>query len=162
MGLGTYTTPIGGLEDKGDAVFAYGFGLAADYRFFRGLSAGIAPQRIYNVNYKVNPNPLAPTPAVSETDFLLRLAYTFQPDETIGLYLEALPGYSHLNQPMGDLATGFVFGLGAGAEIEISKQAFATLGGGYQWGFQSLNVAGDKLDARTSYVRVNLGGGVRF
>jgi hypothetical protein len=163
MGLGKYTSDIGGLTTAGDALFAYGFGLSADYRIFAGLSAGIAPQKINNVNYKVNPNPLGGTPAVSETDYMLRLAYTFPVEETIGLYVEALPGYSHITQPNAQPpATGFVFGFGAGADMEITNRIFANLGGGYQWGFQSINIAGDKFDTRTRYVRVNLGGGVRF
>jgi hypothetical protein len=162
MGLGKITTPIGGMEIQGDASFTYGFGIAADYRIIGGFSAGIAPQHIYNVNYKVNPSQVAPTPAVTETDYLLRLAYTFQVEDSIGLYVEALPGYSHLNQTGGDPATGFALGVGGGADMAFPHHIFATVGGGYQWGFQSLTVAGDKFDARTRYVRVNLGTGVRF
>jgi hypothetical protein len=161
MGLGKITTPINGLPTQGDASFAYGFGLAVDYRIFAGFSAGIAPQFIYNVNYKVNPNPLGAAPAVKQSDYMLRLAYTFPVVETIGVYLEALPGYSSFPVP-GASAAGFVFALGAGADMELTNLIFATLGAGYEWGFQSFTMAGDKFDARTSYVRVNLGGGVRF
>jgi Outer membrane protein beta-barrel domain len=162
MGLGTYTTSIGGLSTPGDATFAYGFGLAADYRIIAGFSAGLAPQIIYNVKYKVDPNPLGASPATSQTDFMLRLAYTFPVVETIGLYLEALPGYSSLSQPGQSPATGFVFGVGGGAEMDLVNRIFATVGAGYQWGFQSITIAGDKFDTRTRYVRVSLGGGVKF
>jgi hypothetical protein len=163
MGLGKYTAVNGSASVQGDALFAYGFGLAADYRIIAGFSAGIAPQLIYNVNYKENPSQLAATSAVSQTDYMLRLAYTFQVEETIGLYVEALPGYSSLKQPGGAPATGFVFAFGAGADMQLTRRIFATRGGGYQWGFQSTtDSAGDKFDTRTRYVRVNLGGGVRF
>ena len=162
MGLGQITTPIGGLETQGDAMFAYGVGLAVDYRIIAGFSAGIAPQFVYNVNYKVNPNPLGPTPTVKESDYMLRLAYTFPVVETIGVYVEALPGYSSFPQPGGVSTTGFVFAFGVGADMEVTNLIFATVGGGYQWGFQSVDMVGDKFDARTRYVRVNLGGGVRF
>ena len=46
--------------------------------------------------------------------------------------------------------------------MDLTNLIFATLGGGYEWGFQSVDIAGDKFPARTRYVRVNLGGGVRF
>jgi hypothetical protein len=161
MGLGQITTPVGGLETQGDALFAYGYGFAVDYRLIAGFSAGIAPQFIYNVNYKTNPNPLGAPPTVKQTDYMLRLAYTFPVAETIGLYLEALPGYSNL-PVQGDTAKGFVLAVGGGVDMELPRRIFATVGAGYQWGFQSYTMAGDKFDARTRYVRVNLGAGVRF
>jgi hypothetical protein len=162
MGLGKFTTPINNAPTQGDASFAYGFGLAADYRIIAGFSAGIAPQIIYNVAYKQYPGQLTPPAATSQTDYMLRLAYTFPVVETIGLYLEALPGYSNISQPGGTAATGFVFAFGGGADLEIGNRIFATLGGGYELGYQSITIAGDKFDTRTRYVRVNLGAGVRF
>ena len=68
---------------------------------------------------------------------MARLAYTFPIAETIGVYVEALPGYSLITVP-GELAKGFVFAFGAGADMEITNRIFATLGAGYQLGFQSL------------------------
>ena len=162
MGLGKFTTPINNAPNQGDASFAYGFGLAADYRIIAGFSAGIAPQIIYNVAYKQYPGQLTPPPATSQTDYMLRLAYTFPVLETVGLYVEALPGYSSIGQPGGTAATGFVFAFGGGADMEIGNRIFATLGAGYELGFQSITIASDKFDTRTRYVRVNLGAGVRF
>ncbi len=162
MGLGKYTSPIGGVPVQGDASLAYGAGLSASYRILAGLSVGVAPQIISNVNYKVNPSPLAAPPAVRETDLMARLAYTFPIVETIGLYVEALPGYSLINQAGGTSAKGFVVAFGGGADMGITDRIFANLGAGYQLGFQSLTVAGEKVDTRTRYVRVSLGGGVRF
>ena len=162
MGLGKLTTPIGGNPIQGDASLAYGVGLSASYRIIAGFSVGIAPQIISNVNYKVPPAGIAPPDAVRETDLMARLAYTFPIVETIGVYVEALPGYSLLNQAGGSPAKGFVVAFDAGADMGITDRIFANLGAGYQLGFQSLTVAGDKVDTRTRYVRVSLGGGVRF
>ena len=162
MGLGKFTTPIGGEPIQGDASLAYGVGLSASYRIIAGFSVGIAPQIISNVNYKVPPPGVAAPDAVRETDLMARLAYTFPVVDTIGLYVEALPGYSLVSQAGGSPAKGFVVAFGGGADMGITDRIFANLGAGYQLGFQSLTVAGEKVDTRTRYVRVSLGGGVRF
>jgi hypothetical protein len=162
MGLGKLTTPVGGEPIQGDASLAYGVGLSASYRIIAGFSVGVAPQIISNVNYKVPPAGIAPPDAVRETDLMARLAYTFPIVETIGVYVEALPGYSLLAQAGGSPAKGFVVAFDAGADMGITNRIFANLAAGYQLGFQSLTVAGEKVDTRTRYVRVSLGGGVRF
>ncbi len=161
MGLGKLTTPIGGNPIQGDAALAYGVGLSASLRVIAGFSVGVAPQIISNVNYKVPPPGAAPD-AVRETDLMARLAYTFPVVETIGLYVEALPGYSIITQAGGSSAKGFVVAFDGGADMGITDHIFANLAAGYQLGFQSLTVAGEKVDTRTRYVRVSLGGGVRF
>jgi Outer membrane protein beta-barrel domain len=162
MGIGKLTTPIGGTPTEGDAAFAYAFGLSASYRVIAGLELGIAPQILYNVNYKVYPSDIMAPPASKETDLMARVAYTFPVVETIGLYVDALPGYSIINQPGSPSAKGFVLALDAGVEMSLTDRIFVDLGGGYQFGFQSVTVSGTKLDDRVRYVRVNLGGGVRF
>jgi hypothetical protein len=74
-----------------------------------------------------------------------------------------LPGYSNVSQHGATAAKGFVFAFGVGADMEMKNHVFATLGAGYELGFQSItDTSGAKLDYRTRYVRVNLGGGVRF
>jgi hypothetical protein len=163
LGLGKYTTASGNTPVQGDALFAYGFGLSASYRLIAGLSAGIAPQIVYNVNYKIDPSSLGATPAVSQTDYLARVAYAFHPEKAVDLYIEALPGYSNLKQPGAPPAKGFVFACGVGADVELMNRTFATLGAGYQWGFQSVtNEAGAKIDTRTRFIRVTIGAGARF
>jgi hypothetical protein len=162
MGFGRLTTPIGGMSATGDALFAYGFGVLASFRVFAGLELGIAPQILYNVNYKQYPSVIAAPPAGKETDLMARVAYTFPVVDTIGLYLEALPGYSTISQPGSSSAKGFVLGLGGGIVMDVTDRIFATIGGGYQLGFQSVSVSGTSFDDRTKYVRVNLGGGFRF
>ena len=93
---------------------------------------------------------------------MARLAYTFPVVETIGLYVAVLPGYSTHQPCPADSAKGFVLAFEGGADMGITDRIFANLGAGYQLGFQSVTVVDDKFDARTRYVRVNLGGGVRF
>jgi hypothetical protein len=162
MGIGKFTTPIGGTAIEGDASFAYAFALVASYRIIGGLELGIAPQLLYNVNYKVYPSPITAPPGSKETDLMARVAYTFPVEETIGLYVAALPGYSIISQTGSSSAKGFVLALEGGVEMAVTDRIFANLGGGYQLGFQSVTVGGTKLDDRTRYVRVNLGGGFRF
>ena len=162
MGIGRFTTPIGGTATEGDASFAYAFGLLATYRIIGGLELGIAPQLLYNVNYKVYPSIITAPPGSKETDLMGRVGYTFPVVETIGLYLAAMPGYSIIGQPGSPSAKGFVLALEGGVEMAVTDRIFAALGGGYQLGFQSVTVSGTKLDDRTRYVRVNLGGGFRF
>jgi hypothetical protein len=162
MGLGKLTTAIGGEPVQGDAPLAYGASFSASYRIIAGFSAGIAPQLIYNVNYKVPPAGIMPPAAIRETDLMARLAYTFPVVETIGLYIDALPGYSKIPQSGGTPATGFVIAFDVGADMGITDRIFANLAGGYQLGFQSLTVAGESVATRTRYVRVSLGGGIRF
>jgi hypothetical protein len=163
MALGKYTAPLGNDAVQGDALFAYGFGLTASYRLIAGLSLGIAPQIVYNVNYKGNNSSLGTTKAVNETDYLARVAYAFHPEKAVDLYIEALPGWSSLKQPGGPPAKGFMFACGAGADVDLMNHTFATLGVGYQWGFQSVtNEAGTKIDTRTRFVRVTIGAGARF
>ena len=162
MGLGKFTTPINAEATQGDASLAYGFGLAASFRVFAGLSVGVAPQIISNVNYKEYKGVGTPPPAVRETDLMARLAYTFPVVETVGLYVAVLPGYSTLPLPGGISASGLVLAFEAGADMGITDHIFINFGAGYQWGFQSVSVVEGKFDARTRYVRLNLGGGVRF
>jgi len=162
MAIGKLTTPIGGTPTKGDASFAYGFGLSASYRIIAGLELGIAPQIIYNVNYKTYPSDLMAPPASKETDLMARVAYTFPIVEATGLYVAALPGYSIITLDDGSSAKGLVLAFDGGVEMSVTDRIFANLGGGYQIGFQSLTISGMKLDTRTRYVRVNLGGGFRF
>ena len=162
MGLGKLTTPVNAEANQGDASFAYGVGLSASVRVIAGLSVGVAPQFIYNVNYKMYTGGLEAPPAVKETDLLARLAYTFQVVETVGLYVAVLPGYSTFPLTGGISASGFVLAVEGGADMGITDHIFLNVGGGYQWGFQSVSEVEGKFDARTRYVRVNLGGGVKF
>jgi hypothetical protein len=162
MALGKLTTPIGSMEAAGDALFAYGAGLSASYRVVAGFAVGLAPQVIYNVNYKVNPSELAPPPAAKQYDFMARLAYEFPLADTITPYLEILPGYSIIALPNTSAAKGLVLAVGGGVAMDMTERIFVNLGIGYQWGFQKVPQTGVELDNKTRYLRVALGGGVRF
>ena len=161
MGLGKLTTPINAEATQGDASFAYGVGLSASVRVIAGLSLGIAPQIITNVIYKTYPGDLTAPSAVKETDLMGRLAYTFPIVQTIDLYVAALPGYSIIGFSGGS-AKGLVLAFEGGVDMGITDHIFVNLGGGYQLGFQSVTEVEGKFDARTRYVRLDLGGGVRF
>ena len=158
MAVGKITAPIGAKEITGDASFAYGVGLSASYRIIAGLGLGIAPQAIFNVNYKVNPSQLMAPPAATEYDVMARVAYTLPIVDTIAVYAEALPGYSIISLPGTSPAKGFVLAVGGGVAMDLGDRGFVNLGAGYQIGFQSLTVAGDKVDTRTRYVHLTLGG----
>src|SRR5439155_14131969 len=109
MGRGKYTTAVGlGDSVTGDAAFAYGFNLAVNFRIIRGLSVGLAPQAIWNVQPKVSATQLASPGASKEYDVLVRIAYTQPLGEGIAVYAEVLPGYSLLAPPAGKSPKGAV------------------------------------------------------
>lgn len=162
MGLGKYSTPIGGLEMSGDASYAYGAALSANYRIAAGLNLGLAPQMISHVQYKVFPSQIMPPPAATEYDFMARVAYEFSLADSITPYLEVLPGYSIINLPGTKPAKGLVLGAGAGIAMDMSDRIFLNMGFGYQVGFQKVTQSGTVSDNKTTYVRLALGGGVHF
>ncbi|MES1209735.1 MAG: hypothetical protein ABUS79_27695, partial [Pseudomonadota bacterium] len=147
---GKYTTPLGlGETVTTDASFAYGISLNFNARVFRGLSVGVAPQAIWNVQPKVSPSQLMSLGASKEYDLLLRLAYTQPLVDGISVYAEALPGYSVLTPPMGKGAKGAVVAFGVGVTMDLTDRIFASIGAGYQVGFQALSVSGESADNGT-------------
>jgi hypothetical protein len=162
MGFGKITAPFGVAEVTGGASFAYGVGLAASYRVIAGLSLGLAPQAIFNVQYKVYPSQLMNPGAASEYDLMARVGYTLPIVDTIGLYAEVLPGYSIISLPGATPAKGFVLGAGAGVVMDVTDCVFANVGAGYQVGFQTVSQMGMSVDNTSRYLRVVLGGGVRL
>lgn len=160
---GKYTTPLGlGQTVTTDASFAYGFVLNFNARVFKGLSVGLAPQVLWNVQSKESPSQLMSLGASKEYDLMLRIAYTQPLVDGIGVYAEVLPGYSILTPPMGKGAKGAVLAVGAGVSMDLTDRIFASIGGGYQIGFQALKVSGESADNGTRYIRITLGGGFRF
>jgi hypothetical protein len=151
MGLGKTTKVLKGNREDGDALFAYGLGLAVDYRILPGLTVGFAPQAILNVNAKDSS-----LNAARQIDLLARLAYAYSIAEGSRVYAEVLPGYSLIVTD--DLSKGLVVAVGAGVAVDVSARAFVSLALGYQKGFQKFE--GD--DNNTTYVRAALGGGMRF
>jgi hypothetical protein len=173
MGLGSFTGVPGGMNVTADASFAYGLGVSARWVVLPGLSVGITPQAIFNVEPK-DQNEL-PWPVSREFDFFARVAYTVPVVDTIRLYAELMPGYSLIWPSNGDSPKGFVIEAGGGCAMDLTDRVFVDLGAGYQWGFQSLLLKGQPdpmmmnkkgpdvtVDARTKYLRVALGVGRRF
>jgi hypothetical protein len=156
MAKGRFTASPGGTPKTVDAAFAYGVSLSASYEVLRGLWVGLAPQFTLNVKDKKSPD------VAKELDILARVAYAYRPVDTITVYAEVLPGYSLILPPGGGVAKGFVVAFGAGTAMDFTDRYFANIGLGYQIGYQNRMEESTKLQTRTSYVRVTLGGGVRF
>ena len=158
MALGRFTITAGGLTDTHDMAFAYGFGIVAGYEVLPGLSVGIAPQAILNVQTKEE----SPG-AARQIDLMARLAYAYPVAETIEIFAEVLPGYSLIQPPGGKSPTGWVVAFGAGCAMDVTHRIFASLGVGYQMGFQKRPAEGSiEPEGKTKFLRVALGGGVKF
>jgi hypothetical protein len=146
-----------------DAYFAYGVGISGSYENggLPGLSLGLAPQAIFNVQAK--PNDIANAAAMTEVDIMVRLAYAHRLVEGIAVYVAALPGYSLIiPSDKSAVSRGLVLGGDVGAVVDMTSSAFFNLGAGYQVGFQSQFAGVHENQLRTKYVRVAVGGGVRF
>ena len=145
-----------------DAYLAYGVGVSASYEVLPGLFVGLAPQLIFNVQAKPADN-VPYSPAMMELDLMARVAYGYRVVDTISVYAEVLPGFSDLI-PSDDASPsrGFVLGFGVGCTVDMTDRFFLNIGGGYQIGFQNQKEGIHTLELRTQYVRIAMGGGVKF
>jgi hypothetical protein len=157
MSLGSFTSAPGGMLTTQDAAFAPGAAVSVVYEVVPGFLVGIAPQVITNVTPKEDTSHVA-----LEYDVMARLVYAYRPADTIALFVEALPGYSLIKPSDGDVSKGVVLAFGAGVAVDMSSRLFVSLSGGYQVGFQKLPAQDLNHDARSTYVRVALGVGMRF
>jgi len=156
-----------GDDTWSDLKLAYGVGLSFSYNVIAGLSVGIAPQALFAVKPKDGGGD-----AITEYDIMARIAYAYSVIPALAVYAEALPGYSILSLPdsltmMGekpDSPKGFVVGFGAGAAYDITDQFFANVGVGYQMAFQKTKTPGENedYDMRTKFLRIAVGGGMKF
>jgi len=169
MSLGTLTQTPGGFETTVDAKLAPGISLSAGYEvlvpngFVPGVVIGIAPQRIWDVQWKEAPEGLI-VRKYREDDFMARVAIGWTLAETVRLYVEVLPGYSRL-VPVdfdGRNSSGFVIAGGLGAAMNLGDRMFASLGGGIQKGYQKLPEEDLNAKNRTEFVRMTIGVGARF
>jgi hypothetical protein len=159
MALGRYTQSPNTVETvTSDASFAYGFGLSVGYEAMPGLLVGIAPQMIFNVEEKT-PEVAGSSPQ-KQIDLMARVAYALPITDNTTVYAEVLPGYSVIRSAAAP--KGLVLAFGAGAAIDMTDRIFVNLGVGYQMGFQSWSEGANTFQTRTKYVRVALGGGVKF
>lgn len=158
----------GDTNDLGwdDMKTAYGVGFLFGYKVIAGLSVGVAPQILYNVNGKDDPND-----ASTQWDLMARIAYEYTVIPKLDVYAEVLPGYSivqfHGRSMLGTTPPnpkGLVIGFGAGAAYDITDRFFANLGVGYQMGFGEYSVEGSDQDQgyRTKFLRIAVGGGMKF
>jgi hypothetical protein len=154
MARGKLDASSAGMSTTVDGAFAYGVGLSVGYEILPGLSVGLAPQVTFNGKPKDNP-----APGGKQWDAMARIAYAYTIPDIITLYAEVLPGYSIYYPPMTSGSKGFIVAAGVGGAIDITEQVFVNLGVGYQMGFQSQSAL---ADYQTNYVRVALGGGMKF
>jgi len=148
-----------------DLKTAYGVGLVFGYKVIDGLSVGVAPQILFNVKGKDDTSG-----ASKEWDLLARIAYEYTVMPKLDVYAEVLPGYTIVQFAsgrsfMGETPPnpkGFAIGFGAGAAYDLTDQFFANLGVGYQMNFTQFSVGGSDLANRTKYLRIALGGGMKF
>ena len=166
MLIGKYKVSGTGISQSQDLKFAYGVGLTAGYAVIPGLSVGIAPQFIFGIKPDVAG---APSDSAKEIDIMARIAYAYHVIPALAAYAEVLPGYSIIMIPDSwkngmsmDNPAGFVIAFGAGAAYDITDMFFANVGIGYQMGLQSTKVAGSSYDVKTSFLRLAVGGGVKF
>jgi len=167
MAMGKFDFKAGGMDASVDAAFIPGYTLQAGYEVMRGLSVGIAPQAFFGVRPKDDPDgsnldPMGNEITSKEYDLMARVAYSYPVVETIRLYAEVLPGYSLIMPSFGHTSKGFVLAAGLGSAIDLGDRAFVNIAGGYQIGFQHLPSIDQNAQSRTKFVRVVLGGGVRF
>jgi opacity protein-like surface antigen len=100
---------------------------------------------------------------------MARIAYEYAVIPRLAVYAEFLPGYSIISLPssvtfLGEKPPspkGFVLDFGAGAAFDITDQFFVNLGIGYQMGWQNTSGGGGQ-DYKTRFLRIALGGGVKF
>jgi hypothetical protein len=160
MGLGRYKYSTGPLQKvTTDAAFAYGVGFSAGYEIIPNLIVGVAPQAIFNVKEK-DPVVAETSETATQYDLLARIAYVLPIADGTSVYAEVLPGYSIIKTPAAPV--GFVVGFGAGVAMDMTDRFFVNIGAGYQIGFQKWKAGANTFDTSTRYLRVALGGGVRF
>jgi hypothetical protein len=143
---------------------AYGVGLLFGYKVIDGLSLGIAPQYIFGVKGKDD------STSSKQIDLNARIAYEYTVMPKLDIYAEVLPGYTIIQFDssrtfLGQTPPnpkGFGIGFGAGAMYDVTDQFFANLGVGYQMNFTKFTIEGSELANRTKYLRIALGGGMKF
>ena len=162
MAVGKYTySDTVTTTATSETYFAYGLGLSVGYEVLPGLVVGLAPQLVFNVQPK--PSETANPAVAKEYDLMARVAYELRPVDAIAVYAEVLPGFSRIS-PSDDASpsSGLVLAFGIGCAADLTDRFFVSLGGGYQMGFQNQAAGVHTLELRTKYVRVAMGGGVRF
>jgi opacity protein-like surface antigen len=166
MLLGSVATGPSGDSTSSHLDFAYGVGLSFGYRVLAGLSVGVAPQVVFHLSSKDSAG-YSVIDSEKEYDLMARIAYAYPVLPKLDVYAEFLPGYSlvtYSNVVLGvkaPIAHGVVFGGGLGANFAVTDQIFVSAGVGYQVGSQKSSGITER-DLKTKFLRVALGGGVKF
>jgi opacity protein-like surface antigen len=166
MLLGKVATGPSGNNTSSNLDSAYGVGLAIGCRIVDGLSVGVAPQVVFHLSSKDSAG-YSVIDSEKEYDLLGRIAYAYTVVPKLDVYAEVLPGYAIVtyNQIILGVQTpnakGFVLGGGLGAAFAITDRLFANAGVGYQQGFQKSEGL-SHMDVKTKFLRIALGGGVKF
>lgn len=165
--LGRLTTvQSGGAEISSRLDSTYGLGLSFSYRVWAGLSLGIAPQVVFHLSSKDD----AGYPVIDsekELDLMARIAYAHTVMPNLDVYAEVLPGYSFVTYNKivvgspAPPARGIVVAGGLGAAFAVTDHFFVNAGLGYQIGFQVSHGISTR-EVGTKFVRIALGGGVKF
>jgi hypothetical protein len=160
--------PVGTLSLKGqfgdilvdgstDTALAGGVSARLEYDVLPFLSVGASPRIIFNVKGEHD------TDSVDEVDLRARVTGHYRVLPGLEVFGFVAPGYSLLLPKTGTLENyprGFSVGAGAGVNLDVTKNAFVSLEGGYQMGFQKFQDA--DIDLTTDYLHVGLGVGTRF
>ena len=166
MLLGRVATGPSGNDTTSNLDFAYGVGLSFGYRVLAGLSVGIAPQVVYHLTSKDSAG-YSVIDSEKEYDLMARVAYAYTVVPKLDVYAEVLPGYSFVTYnrivvgSQAPKAWGIVVVGDLGAAFAITDRFFANAGVGYQLGFQKSHGISDR-DVKTKFLRIAVGGGVRF
>ena len=166
MLLGRVATGPSGNDTSSNLDAAYGVGLSFGYRVIAGLSVGVAPQILFHLSSKDSAG-YSVIDSEKEYDLMARIAYAYTVIPKLDVYAEVLPGYSLVTYnkivlgSQAPRARGIVLGGGLGAAFAISDRFFANAGVGYQLGFQVSHGISDR-DVTTKFLRIALGGGVKF
>jgi hypothetical protein len=160
------TNPNGSADTSFDLEASYGVGLSFVVRILAGLSLGLAPQIVFHLSAKDSAG-YTVIDSEREYDLMARIAYAHAVVPKLKLYAELLPGYAFVTYHMIVLgsqapnARGTVIGGGLGGAYDIGDRFFAKVGLGYQVGSETSHGIRD-VDLETRFLRVDLGGGVRF
>jgi opacity protein-like surface antigen len=166
MLLGRVTTGPSGADTSSHLDPAYGFGLWFGYRVLGGLSAGVAPQVVFHLSSKDSAG-YRVIDSEREYDLMARIAYAYTLMPRLEVYAEILPGYAFVTyneitlgvQP--PTARGMVLAAGLGTAFAVTDLLFASVGVGYQQGFQTSHGISNR-EVRTKFLRMAVGAGVRF
>jgi hypothetical protein len=159
MPIGKFKVSGGGISESDDTAFAFGIMPFFDYLLSPNFFIGLGPMYTLNVKGKNSSGT-----AAKELDLQLRLGGEAPVSDKIDLYGYLSPGYSIIMFPSGAGSNpkGFELGIHAGGIFNVSPVVFLNAEVGYQLGFQKVSELGVSADAKSSFLQIGLGGGVRL